>query len=261
MRMARAIWKGTIKFGTTKVPVKLYSAVEDRTVHFRMLHRKDREPVKQQMVNPETGEIVPREKIRRGLEIDRGVYVMLDDDELKSLEPAASRDIEITRFVPPSQITHQWYDRPYFLGPDQDGAAYLGLVQALKRKEKEGVARWVMRKKEYIGALRVEGEYLTLITLRNAEEVVPASELPSPEGRALTDREVDLARQLIAALESDFDPTQYRDEYRDRVLELIETKAKGRRPKVRKLRPKKPPEKSLAEALTASLAATERKVA
>lgn len=259
--MARAIWKGTITFGSTKVPVKLYSAVEDRTVHFRMLHRKDRQPVKQHMVNPETGAVVPYEKIRRGLEIDRGVYVMLEDAELKELDPADSRDIEITRFVPPTQITHQWYDRPYYLGPDKDDEAYFGLVQALQRKEKEGVARWVMRRKEYVGALRVEGGYLMLITLRNVEEVVPASELPAPEGRDLTGKEVDLARQLISALESDFDPMQYRDEYRDRVLELIATRAKGKRPKVRKLRPKKPPEKSLADALSASLAATERKVA
>lgn len=259
--MARAIWKGTIKFGSTKVPVKLYSAVQDRTVHFRMLHRKDREPVNQKMVNPETGKVVPYERIRRGLEIDRGVFVMLEEDELKELEPEDSRDIEIKRFVPPTQITHQWYDRPYYLGPDKDSDAYFALVEALKRKEKEGVAHWVMRKKEYVGALRVEGDYLMLITLRHAEEVVPASDLPAPEGRALSDKEVKLASQLISALEGDFDPTAYRDEYRDRVLELIELKAKGKRPKVRKLRPKKPPQKSLADVLSASLKAAERKSA
>lgn len=257
----RAIWKGTITFGSTKVPVKLYSAVEDRTVHFRMLHRKDRQPVKQHMVNPETGKVVPYERIRRGLEIDRGVFVMIEDDELKELEPEESREIEITRFVPPTQITHQWYDRPYFLGPDGEDDAYRALVEAMKRKDREGVARWVMRKKEYVGALRVEGDFLMLITLRNAEEVVPASDLPAPEGRELTGKEVQLAKQLIAALEGDFDPMAYRDEYRDRVLELIETKAKGKRPKVRKLRPKKPSQKSLADVLSASLAAAERKSA
>src|SRR5690606_18160898 len=125
---------------------------------------KDLQPVKQQMVNPGTGEVVEYEDVHRALPTDDGDLVMLDDDELTELEPESSRDIEITRFVEPSVITHAWYNRPYFLGPDDSGPEYFALVEALRKQEKEGVARWVMRKKEYVGALRVEGDYLMLLT-------------------------------------------------------------------------------------------------
>jgi DNA end-binding protein Ku len=226
--MARAIWKGRIRFGDIDVPVKLYSAVQDRAVHFRLLHRKDMEPVQQQMVNPETGRVVEYEDIRRAWQTQDGDLVLLDDDELAGLEPEPSRDIEVTRFVEPEAITHQWYDRPYFLGPDEDDEAYFALVAALRKKEKEGVARWVMRKKEYAGALRVVGDHLMLMTLRRAGEVVPATALKAPAGRVLDRREVNMAVQLVSALEDELDLVEYRDEYRDRVLELVEAKAEGK---------------------------------
>jgi DNA end-binding protein Ku len=225
---ARAIWKGRIRFGDADVPVKLYSAVQDRSVHFRLLHRKDMEPVQQQMVNPATGKVVEYEDIRRAWPTEDGELVLLDQEELAELEPEASRDIEITRFVEPEVITHQWYDRPYFLGPDDDDDAYFALVAALRKKKREGVARWVMRKKEYAGALRVAGDHLMLMTLRRAGEVVPASVLKAPAGRALDRREVNMAVQLVSALEDELDLTEYRDEYRDRVLELVEAKAEGK---------------------------------
>ncbi|HUH12073.1 MAG TPA: Ku protein [Longimicrobiales bacterium] len=128
--MARAIWKAKIRFGGVEVPVKLYSAVRDRGVHFRLLHRKDRVPVKQRMVDPESGEVVAYEDIRRGYETGQGTFVILDEEELAQAEPEPSREIEITRFVPPEQINHQWYERPYFLGPDEDAEAYAALAVA-----------------------------------------------------------------------------------------------------------------------------------
>jgi DNA end-binding protein Ku len=249
---ARAIWKGRIRFGDVDVPVKLYSAVQDRSVRFRLLHEKDMEPVKQQMVNPETGKVVPYEDVQRAFRTDDGDLVMLDADELAELEPEASRDIEITRFVEPEVITHQWYDRPYFLGPDDDDDAYFALVEALRRQKREGVARWVMRKKEYVGALRPEGDHLMLMTLRHAGEVVEASVLKPPGGRALDEREVKMAAQLVAALEDELDMTAFRDEYRDRVLELVEAKAEGKVVKF-PAAPKKQTEKSLASMLEQSV--------
>jgi DNA end-binding protein Ku len=249
---ARAIWKGRIRFGDVDVPVKLYSAVQDRNVRFRLLHAKDMEPVKQQMVNPETGKVVPYEDVQRAYRTDDGDLVMLDADELAELEPEASRDIEITRFVAPEAITHQWYDRPYFLGPDDDDDAYFALVEALRKQKREGVARWVMRKKEYVGALRLEGDHLMLMTLRHAGEVVEASALKPPGGRALDDREVKMAAQLVAALEDELDMTAFRDEYRDRVLELVEAKAEGKVVKF-PAAPKKQTEKSLASMLEQSV--------
>jgi DNA end-binding protein Ku len=257
MMAARAIWKGRIRFGDVDVPVKLYSAIEGRGVHFRLLHEKDLEPVKQQMVDPESGKVVEYEDVHRAFQTEDGDLIMLDDDELAGLEPNASRDIEITRFVERGAIGHQWYDRPYFLGPDGDDEAYFGLAEALRKQGKEGVARWVMRKKEYVGALRLEGDHLMLMTLRHAGEVVPASELKAPGGRALDEREVRMAAQLVAALEDELDMTGFQDEYRDRVLELVEAKAEGKVVKFPSA-PKKETEKSLAAMLEQSLKATRK---
>ena len=255
--MARAIWKGVITFEDVEVPVKLYSAVQDRGVHFRLLHEKDMEPVQQKMVNPITGKPVAYEDVRRGYEVERGVFVLLDGEELAAVEPEASRTIQITRFVPPDAITHQWYDRPYYLGPDEDDEAYFALAQALSKGKREGVARWVMRKKSYVGALRAEGDHLALVTLRHAGEVVPASALEAPGGRALDDREVGMAKQLLAALEDEFEPTAFRDEFRDRVLEFVQSKAAGGTIELKRVE-KKAPEKSLAEMLKASIAAAKK---
>lgn len=252
--MARAIWKGTLRFGDAAVPVKLYSAVEDRSIHFRLLHEKDLVPVSQHMVHPETGDVVASDDVRRGHEVEPGVFVVLDEKELAEAEPEGSRDIEILRFVPPSRIDGRWYDRPYYLGPDEDGASYFALVDALQTREREGVARWVMRKKEYLGALRVRDGYLMLVTLHHADEVVDASQLPAPAGRKLSDREVAMAEQLVSSLEGPFDPTGFQDEYRARVLELVASKAEGRTLKLEKPRRRKQ-EGSLEEMLRRSVSA------
>ena len=249
---ARAIWKGVVRFGDVSVPVKLYSAVEDRSVHFRLLHGKDLSPVKQQMVHPGTGDPVPRDEVKRGWVADDGSVVVLDPEDMEAVEPEASRDVEVTRFLDPAVIDHRWYVRPYYLGPDGDEEAYFALARALDASGKEGVARWVMRKKTYHGALRPEGEHLMLVTLRSAEEVVPASALPAPGGRALAKAEVDMARKLLEALHGEFDPEEWRDEYRDRVLELVEAKAEGRTIAIEPYR-EKAETGDLSEALRASL--------
>lgn len=255
---ARAIWKGRIRFGGVEVPVKLYSAVQDRSIHFRLLHEKDKQPVAQQMIDPETGDVVDHADIRRAFQTEDGDLVMLDDDELAELEPEASRDIEVTHFVKPDVVTHQWYDRPYFLGPDEDDSAYFALAEALRRQEREGVVRWVMRKKEYVGVLRLQGDHLMLMTLRRAGEVVPASSLEPPSGRDLDRREVNMAVQLVSALEGELDLTEYRDEYRDRVLELVQAKAEG---KVLKFpaAPRKKAEASLGDMLEQSVRAAKKR--
>jgi DNA end-binding protein Ku len=255
---ARAMWKGVIRFEDVEVPVKLYSAVQDRAVHFRLLHEKDLEPVKQQMVHPDTGKVVEAAEVRRAYQTEDGDLVMLDDEELAELEPEGSRDIEVTRFVDDEAITHQWYDRPYFLGPDDDSESYFALVEALRGKGREGVARWVMRKKEYVGALRAQGDYLMLMTLRRAGEVVPASVLKAPGGRALDKREVNMATQLVSALEDELNLAEFRDEYRDRVLELVEAKAEGKVVKFPDA-PKKEEGDSLEKMLAESLKAAKKR--
>jgi DNA end-binding protein Ku len=251
---ARAIWKGVLRFADVEVPVKLYSAVEDRKVHFRLLDGKRKQPVEQRMVHPEKGEPVPREEVRKGYEAEPGLFVVLEEEDLAAAEPPPSRDIELTRFVDPDEIDPPWYERPYWLGPDGEEAhePYFALARALEREGKEGVARWTMRKKGYLGALRTRDGRLMLVTLRHAGEVIAATDLPAPRGRKLAERELAMARQLVEALEDDFRPEEYRDEYRESVRELIAAKAEGKPAKVAQFRPK-PPADDLDRALAASL--------
>ena len=225
---ARAIWKGEIQFGSVKLPVKLYSAVQEKSIHFRLLDQKYREPVRQHMIDPESGEIVESADIQRAIQVGKNKLVILEKDELEDLEPEASREIEIIRFLDDDKITHQWYERPYFLGPDEDTKKYFALVEALRSQKKTGLAQWTMRNKEYVGALRVEGDYLMLITLRHAAEVISASELTPPGGRDVGKGELDMARQLVETLVAPLDVAAFKDEYRERVLELVDAKAKGK---------------------------------
>src|SRR6266513_6056590 len=236
---ARAIWKGELKIGSAKVPVKLYSAVADRTVRFHILDDMHLMRVKQHMVNPDSGDEVENKEIQKGYEIEPGKFVILTEEDLAGLEPKASREIEITEFVPPEAISQQWYERPYYLAPDGDEKAYFALVEALKNRNREGIVRWVMRNKAYVGALRAEGDYLVLFTLRNAEEVISARDLPKPAGRAPTQKELNMAKQLVGLLEDEFRAEDYKDEYRQRVMEFIERKAKGKAPRLRAVKSKR----------------------
>src|SRR2546421_8569653 len=236
---ARAIWKGELKIGSTKIPVKLYSGVVDRAVRFHILDDKHLMRVKQHMVNPDNGDEVSNEEIQKGYEIEPGKFVILTEEDLEGLEPKPSREIEIMEFVPPEAISQQWYERPYYLAPDGDEKAYFALVEALKNREREGIARWVMRNKAYVGALRAEDDYLLLVTLRNAEEVISARDLPKPAGRAPTQKELTMAKQLVGLLEGEFNAADYKDEYRERVMEFIEQKARGKAPRLRAVKSKR----------------------
>lgn len=248
---ARAIWKGVIHVDDLRVPVKFYSAVEDRNIHFHLLHDQDHARLKQQMVNSVTERPVPREETRRGLEVERGRFVMFDDEELEQLTPEASRAIQIQQFVDPSLINHQWYVRPYWLGPDDSDQEYFALAEALEKQQQEAVAVWVMRNKRYQGALRCEGGYLCMITLRHAAEVISIEQLDPPQGRPLEERERKMAEQLVAALKDDFDPDHYHDQYRQRVMQLIDSKRKGER-----FEPEVDEEAPESDDLTASLQAS-----
>lgn len=250
---ARAIWKAELHLGDETVPVKLYSAVQDRNIHFKLLHEPDQVPLQQRRVNPLTDETVPYEETRLAFEAERDLFVVLDEEELASAEPPPSRAITVTRFVDPVLINHQWFERPYYLGPDGHEGDYFALAAALAKQNKEGVARWTMRNKGYVGALRAEGPYLMLISLRSADEIIPASELEPPSGRQLAKEELKLAEQLIDALTGEFHPEEFRDEYRHRVQELIEAKQEGKSLPTRKYEPEPASVGSLSASLKASL--------
>jgi DNA end-binding protein Ku len=255
---ARAMWKGTLRLGKAEVPVKLFSAIEgSQELHFRLLHAPDQTPVQGRMVHPVTGKPVTREETKRGYVTDSGEVVVLEPKELATLEPEPSRDIEVLRVVPSAAVDPAWYDRPYYLGPEGDAADYWALAAALEKKEMEGIVRWVMRKKEYVGSLRVEGGYPMLVTLRRAGEVVHASELPRPAGRDLAEKELEMAERLLKGLKGEFDAEEWKDEHRERVLELVEAKASGKTVPIARAKAKKS-EGDLTKALEKSLAALKR---
>jgi len=256
--MARAIWKGVLNLGRHEVPVKMYSAVQDRKVHFRLLHAADLQPVQQQIVRKTDGAEVPKEERRKAYALDEEQAVILQPDELEKIEPEASRDIHLCRFVPQSAVSDQWYDRPYFLGPDEDEKSYFALAQALAGKQLLGVARWAMRRKRYVGALREMDGYLALVTFRRADQIVALGELELT-GSVPDDKELALAAQLVDTIAADFDPRLWQNEYRERVCKLIEAKARGEKVRL-KAPPRKRAEGGLSEQLRRSLAA-ERKVA
>ncbi len=235
---ARAIWKGIVKVGSIRIPVKLYSAVQDRTVRFHVLDDRHLMRIKQHMVDRDTGEEVSNEEIQKGYEVEPGRFVVLTEEELEAIKPEAAREIDVSEFVSPEQISQQWYERPYYLGPDGDQKNYFALAQALANRQVEGVAQWVMRNKSYVGALRSEQGYLFLVTLRSAGEVITARELPKPAGPSPVANELAMAKTLVAMLAGEFNPADYQDEYRERVMEFIERKAQGKAPRLRAVKAK-----------------------
>jgi DNA end-binding protein Ku len=256
--MSRAMWKGTIELGAHSIPVKLYSAVEDQTVHFHMLHRKDDAPIEQHIVRKDTGEDVPKEDMRKAYSIDKHTAVMLQPEDLEQLVPADSRQINLTRFVASSVLGDQWYERPYYLGPDEDTDSYFALVSALERRELLGIAQWVMRKKRYVGALSVLQGYLTLSTLRRADQVLSFSGVEPAKTVAPRENELKLGEQLVSSIEAEFDPQLWHNEYRERLSKMIAAKASGKKVTVQRPK-KKAASASLADSLRASIAAAKEK--
>jgi DNA end-binding protein Ku len=224
--MARAIWKGRLLIGERELAVKMYSAIQDRTVHFRLLDKESLSPVKQRIVRKTDGKEVQKDERRKAYALDPERAVMLAPDELDELEPETSRDIELSRFVPPGLLAEQWYDRPYYLGPDGDEKSYFALVEALEQRKVLGIARWVMRRKRYLGALTALDGYLTMVTLRRAEQVLEA---PAVKPAPVNEKELKLAERLVEEISGDFDPRLWQDEYQERVRKLIEAKARGKK--------------------------------
>jgi DNA end-binding protein Ku len=263
--MPRSIWRGAISFGLVNVPVKLYSAVSKKTVRFNQLHDADGVRIQQKRVCPKDGEEVPYEHIVKGYEISPDRYVVVTPEELEGLDPKKTRTIDIEDFVDLDEIDPLYYEHPYYLVPDTGAAkAYKLLLTALAESNKVAIARVVIRSKEYLTAIRPADGILTMETMLFADELVPPDqleELPDADVEA-SEREVEMARQLIESLSATFEPSKYRDEYRERVLDLIERKAEGQDVTIQP--PTEEPEKvpDLMAALEASLAeAKERRPA
>jgi DNA end-binding protein Ku len=214
--------------------VKLYSAVSKQTVRFRELREDDGARVRHKRVAESDGEEVPYEKIVKGYEYAPDQYVVLSRDELAELDPQRTRAIEIQDFVDLDDIDPIYFEQPYYLGPDKGAErAYALLVQAMKEARKVAIARFVLRNKEHLAAIRPMGEVLTLTTMRFHDEVSSPQDLDGEvfeeaKPKKPEKRELEMAKQLIESLTSDFKPDRYRDEYREELLDLLERKAAGK---------------------------------
>ena len=258
--MPRSIWTGAISFGLVTVPVKLYSAVNRKTVRFHQLSGKTGVRIAQKRVDPQSGEEVAYEDIVKGYELAPDRYVVIEPAELDTLQPKKTKTIEIEDFVDLEQIDPIFYDHPYYLAPGPGGAKpYRLLLEAMAESEKVAIARVVIRSKEQLVAIRAIGDVLEMATMLFADEVSSPDrldELPDPKEVKTTKREVDIAKQLIGSLAGDFEPDKYRDTYRDDVLALIERKAEGKEIAVQpEAEEEQAPAPDLMSALKASLAA------
>ena len=256
--MPRAIWSGAISFGLVNVPVKLYSATSPKTVRFHQLSGKTGARIRQKRVDPSTGEEVAYEDIVKGYELTPERYVLIEPQELDALDPKATKTIDIEEFVDLADIDPIYYDHSYYLAPATGGAkAYRLLLEAMRESGKVAIGKIVIRSKQQLCALRPADQVMALSTMLFGDEVLSADgldELDAIGEAEASERELNMAQQLISSLSADFDPGKFKDEYRERVLELIERKAAGEEITVQPEAEETTPAPDLMAALEASLA-------
>jgi DNA end-binding protein Ku len=231
--MARAIWSGSINFGLVTVPVELYSATEDHTVHFRQFERGTSDRIRYRRINERTGKEVDFDAIVKGYDLGDGEYVLVEQEELDEIAPGRSRSVDIEAFVDLDDIDPIFFQKSYWLAPTKEefGRAYGLLIQAMRRTNKAGIARFVMRGREHIAAIRAGDDVLILDTLLFAEDVRnPAEELRKlPEKTTARGKELEMAISLIDSMTEDWRPDDYHDTYNERVHKLIDDKKAGRK--------------------------------
>jgi DNA end-binding protein Ku len=259
--MPRTIWKGALSFGLVNIPVGLYPATSDKSVHFNQFEEGTSDRIRYKKVNERTGEEVTNDQIVRGFDLGGGEYVILTDEELESAEPKKSRQIEISDFVDIGDIDPVFFRSSYYLAPEGDGAdkAYALLRRAMGQENKVAIATLVMRNKEYLVAIRPDDDALALHTMYFSDEVrTPGKELPGlPEDGDVSNRELSMAQLLIESMESDWDPKRYKDTHREKVEALVEEKRQGHEIVIQE-GPEPAKVVDLMEALNASIKAAAR---
>lgn len=230
--MARPIWTGTLSFGLLNVPVSLMSGQRSVDLHFRMLDSRSKTPVRYERVNAETGEEVPWKEIVKAFEYEKGSYVVLDPDDIKSAAPESHETVEVNTFVDVDSIGPEYFEKPYFLVPGKKAEkGYVLLRETLKRTGKIGIARVVIRTREYLSAVMPRDDALMLLLLRYPQELVDAEEYKIPQGAAssyrISAKEIQMAEQLIESMSDKWNAGDYRDEFRDRLRKVIEKRLKS----------------------------------
>jgi DNA end-binding protein Ku len=228
--MPRPIWSGTISFGLVSIPVKLYNAVSKKSVSFNQLDSRTGSRIRLKKTSAEDGSDVPDDVIVKGYEVSKGQYVVVDTDELEQFMPVPTRTIDLDEFVELSEIDPIFFDSPYYVAPDKITKPYVLLARAMEESGKVAIGRFVMRNKQYVAAVRASEGTLLMSTMVFADEVVPREsidELGVLDSIEVSAKEVKMAEALVESLSADFDPSKYRDAYREQVLDLIERKAAG----------------------------------
>src|SRR3954449_7023525 len=227
---ARSLWNGAIRFGLVNVPIKVYGAASSKQIRFRELHVKDGAALEHKRVCSKEDKEIPYDEVVRGYETSPGRYVVLTKDEIQAPARERGKTIDLEDFVPADQIDPVYYDTPYWLGPQKDSDdAYSVLVAALEKTGLVGIGRFALRTREQLVALYPVDGALRISTMRFHDEVVEDDDLDLPHpAKKASDKEAKMADALISSLETDFDPTEYEDTYRERVLEVVEAKAAGK---------------------------------
>ena len=230
--MPRPIWSGAISFGLVSVPVKLYAAVSQKDVSFHQIDKQSGSRIRYKRVSDKTGREIPYERIAKGYEIADDEYVVIDKEELEQFAPDATKRIDIEDFIDLPEIDPIYYEHTYFLSPDKGGdKAFALLRKAMDDSDKVGIGRVVLRSKQYLAAVRPYGKKgLALETMYFPDEIIDEEEIPGLPDRMpkVSDKELSMARKLVDSLSTEFDPNKYHDEYRERVLDFLKKKAKGK---------------------------------
>jgi DNA end-binding protein Ku len=231
--MARPIWSGTLSFGLLNVPVSLMTGERSVDLHFRMLDSRSNTPIRYERVNAETGEEVPWKEIVKAFEYAKGNYVVLEPEDIKSAAAEGREVVDVKAFVEADSIGPEYFEKPYYLVPGKKAEkGYVLLREVLKRTGRIGIARVVIRTREYLSAVMPRGNALVLILLRYPQELVDAGDYKIPEGAAsqyrISPKEIQMAEQLIESMSDEWNPADYRDEFRDRLRKVIEKRMKSK---------------------------------
>ncbi|WP_449446068.1 non-homologous end joining protein Ku [Thermomonas brevis] len=237
--MARPIWSGTLSFGLLNIPVQLMPGTRGTDLSFRMLDARDKSPIRYERVNADTGEEVPWKEIVKAFEYDKGSYVVLEQDDIRSAAPESHDAIEVEAFVDVEAIGPQYFEKPYVLVPAKKAEkGYVLLRETLKSTGRIGIARVVIRTREHLCAVLPQGDALLLVMMRYPQELTDVADYALPAGQAgdyrISRRELEMAESLIASMESDWKPAGYKDEFRARLQKVIEKRIKAKGGKVRK---------------------------
>jgi DNA end-binding protein Ku len=257
--VSRPIWRGSLSFGLVAIPVQLHTAVRESRPRFRLLHAKDKAPIKYERICQRDGKAVAWEDLVKGYEYQRGRYVVLTKEDFKAAALEKDRRVQVTDFVPANDIDDRFFDQPYYLLPDKGGEhAYVVFRDALAETERVGIGKVVIRDRQHLVAVETLGEYLILTMMRFADEMVEAPKLAELERIKVPPRELKLATNLIGALAAEWDPEQYSDDYQKNLEEVIKAKMKGETVVLEEEeRPMRAEVIDLAERLKASLRAAE----